>query len=71
MNDMPTTYQAFLLRLRRADNAGRPVWRISLERPGQAGLLHFDSLSALCTYLRTQIQLAGEKGDDQDETELI
>ena len=70
MNDAPTSYQAFLLRLRRADNAGRPVWRISLERPGHAGLLQFESLSALCAYLSTQMQLAGEKGDDQDETEL-
>lgn len=69
MNDTPITYQAYLLRLRRADNAGCPVWRISLERPGQAGQLQFESLSALCAYLATQMQLAEEKGGGQDETE--
>ena len=62
MTDSPLTYQAFLVRLRWADNAGCPVWRISVERPGQPGQMQFESLSALCTYLKAQMQIAEEKG---------
>ena len=67
MTDSPPTYHAFLLRLRWADNAGRPVWRISLERPGQSGQMQFESLSALCTYLAAQMQTTEEKGGASEE----
>lgn len=61
------SYQSFLLRLRQADNAGCPVWRISLERPGQQGQVQFESLSALCAYLASQMQLLeGKEGGDAE-----
>jgi hypothetical protein len=45
-------YQAFLLRLRRLDNDGQPVWRISLESPGSASEhWAFANLEALVTFL--------------------
>lgn len=53
-------YYAYLLRLRWVDNAGRSVWRISLEVPGSQDLLRFDSLAALCAYLADQLGLDEE-----------
>jgi hypothetical protein len=50
----PPTYRSYLLRLWRADNAGHPVWRASLEEPGSQTQLHFESLAALCAYLAEQ-----------------
>jgi hypothetical protein len=48
----PTDYQAYLLRLRRLDNDGQPVWRISLESPGSGGEhWAFANLEALVTFL--------------------
>lgn len=34
MNEKPRTYRSYLLRLRLVDNAGQPVWRVSLQEPG-------------------------------------
>ena len=69
MNDVQTTYQAFLLRLRWANNAGHPIWRISIERPGQPGEIQLEGLSDLCAYLTAQMQIDGEKGGDATENE--
>jgi hypothetical protein len=44
-------YHAFLLRLRRCANGEKPVWRFSLERPGQPGLLLFSSVDELVRFL--------------------
>ena len=58
-----STYQAYLLRLRRVDNAGQPVWRISLEVPGSQTQRYFDDLTALCHYLATQMNPVEEGGE--------
>ncbi len=68
MNEARPTYQSYLLRLRRADNAGRPVWRVSLEAPGSETQIYFDNLEALCTYLAAQMQSLEEKGGSMDTT---
>lgn len=49
------TYRSYLLRLWRADNAGQPVCRASLEEPGGHPQLNFESLTALCAYLAAQM----------------
>jgi hypothetical protein len=55
------TYRSYLLRLWRADNAGQPVCRASLEEPGGHPQLNFESLAALCAYLAAQM------GDEEAE----
>jgi hypothetical protein len=44
-------YQSYLLRLRRMDNAGQPVWRFSLESPGGAPQ-PFATLDDVMAFLR-------------------
>lgn len=34
MDEEPAAYRAYLLRIWRADNDGRPVWRFSLQPTG-------------------------------------
>ena len=66
MNKVQTNYLSYLLRLRRVDNAGRSVWRASLEAPGSERQIYFDNLEALCTYLVRQIQSLDEKGEKNE-----
>jgi hypothetical protein len=54
-----TDYQSYLLRLRRVDNAGQPVWRFSLESPGSHERRVFGSLEELFAFLETQIMDVG------------
>lgn len=65
-------YLSYLLRMRRADNMGRPIWRISLEVPGSETQTYFDNLEAVCTYLAAQMrpleQATEEKGGSMGET---
>jgi hypothetical protein len=61
-------YYAYLLRLRWVENAGRPVWRISLEAPGSQDPVRFDSLAAMCAYLAEQ--LGPDQAADQGEQGL-
>ena len=69
MNKTQSNYLSYLLRLRRADNKGRPIWRISLEVPGSETQTYFDNLEALCAYLAGQVQLGDEKGGAMDEAQ--
>jgi hypothetical protein len=48
---MSTFYQSFLLRLRRVNNAGRPVWRFSLESAGSPENHQFQNLDELYAFL--------------------
>jgi hypothetical protein len=57
---MSAFYQSFLLRLRRVNNAGRPVWRFSVESPASPENLHFQNLDELCAFLLDCIQEAEE-----------
>ena len=50
-------YQAYLLRLRRVDNAGQPVWRFSLEQPGRGERRQFDRLAEVFEFLQQQMQI--------------
>jgi hypothetical protein len=68
MNKTQSSYLSYLLRLRRVDNAGRPVWRASLETPGSATQIYFDNLETLWAYLAKQMQTLDEKGGIQDKT---
>ena len=68
MNKRQASYLSYLLRLRRVDNAGRPVWRASLEAAGSEAQIYFDNLEALCAYLVRQMQSPDEKGGVGDET---
>ncbi len=34
MNEKPSVYHSYLLRVWRADNEGRPVWRFTLQPTG-------------------------------------
>ena len=46
-------YTCYLLRLRRMDNAGQPVWRFTLESPGGGSPQVFSSLDELLAFLQT------------------
>ena len=67
MDKSSPTYRSYLLRLWWADNAGQPVWRVSLETPGSHTQLHFESLTALCAYLAQQLSLAERKEAPTEE----
>ena len=64
-------YLAYLLRLWRVSGGKEaqsgdqePVWRATLESAQTRERLGFDSLDALCRYLREQIGGAGERSAD-------
>jgi hypothetical protein len=69
MDKAQPTYRSYLLRLWRTDNAGQPVCRASLELPGSHRQIYFDSLSALCGYLATQVGLTNFKKPAGDHPE--
>lgn len=54
----PRSYLSFLLRLRRVDNGGQPLWRLSLESPGGAAARHFATADDLLDFLRAEMRLA-------------
>lgn len=64
------TYRSYLLRLWRANNAGQPACRVSLEEPGDHPQRHFESLAVLCAYLTAQMGCpeAGEGGLGEEES---
>jgi hypothetical protein len=57
MKPNDVNYQVYLLRLRRANNAGQPVWRFSLERPGHGERRNFDQLAEVFGFLQQQMQI--------------
>jgi hypothetical protein len=63
------TYRSYLLRLWRADHAGQPVCRASLEAPGNQTQIYFESLAALCAYLATQVGASGAEARTGDQKE--
>ncbi|HRW03677.1 MAG TPA: hypothetical protein P5121_01200 [Caldilineaceae bacterium] len=48
---LPQEYFAYLLRLRRVDNAGDAAWVITLQEPGTDREIRFADLIALITFL--------------------
>lgn len=65
MNEAPRTYRSYLLRLRLVDNAGQPVWRVSLQEPGSEREVYFNSLAELCVYLAEEIGVDGSKEKEE------
>jgi hypothetical protein len=45
-------YHSYLLRLWQAGPADNPTWRASIENPHTHQLTGFDSLEALCDYIK-------------------
>ena len=47
----PDNYVSYLLRLRRSDRDGQPIWRASLESTRDGQRLEFGSVEALIAFL--------------------
>ncbi len=60
-------YLSYLLRLWLPDNAGRPIWRGSLEDPNTGNRLGFADLSSLFEYLQRQTEDPSSASCDQEE----
>jgi hypothetical protein len=58
-------YLSYLLRLWLPDNAGRPIWRGSLEDPNTGHRLAFADLSSLFEYLQKETE--GQSREPADE----
>ena len=56
-------YLSFILRLWRAGNDGKPVWRASLKDPLTRECLGFASLKEMFAYLEAQIEEADQSGE--------
>lgn len=52
MDEDATPYRAYLLRIWRADNDGRPVWRFSLQPAGGGAPTVFHDPDELLTFLK-------------------
>ena len=61
VSEEETDYAAYLLRLRRSDQAGHPTWRASLESTRDARRLDFANLDALIVFLRGRFGQVEEK----------
>ena len=51
MSKQTPIYYSYLLRLRLVDNAGQPIWRITLQAPGIEEERAFANIAALYAYL--------------------
>lgn len=61
-------YLSFLLRLWRVSVAGKPAWRVSLQRPGEAEKQAFEDLDEMVAFLRAEA--AESDGAKAAETEV-
>ena len=57
---MGCEYLSYLLRLWRVSAGGLPVWRVSLQQPGQSEQLVFAGLDEAVAFLRTE---TGERAE--------
>ncbi len=69
MTDTRYDYASFLLRLWRAQDYGRPIWRASLESTQTGQRQNFTELEGLITFLKSQfescrLESEGENFDD-------
>jgi hypothetical protein len=60
-------YLSYLVRLWRVSVAGAPVWRVSLQRPGEAQQQLFASLGELLAFLWAETGTRGEGQTRQAE----
>jgi hypothetical protein len=58
-------YASYLLRLRRSDQDGRPIWRASLESTRNGQRMDFDSVESLIAFLSARFGLAQPKSADE------
>lgn len=72
MSQKKSDYLSYLIRLRRVDNDGHPLWRITLEIPGGArDTASFGNLEAVVDFLRTEMGTAAGNVDTSEETHDI
>ena len=67
-------YHSFLLRLWRAGDDGKPVWRASLESPHTGESLGFADLRELFAYLEAEIEesdLAREENPGESQSPAL
>lgn len=62
-------YQSYLLRLWRAGQAGKPVWRASLKSTHTGKNVGFANLRSLVAFLEEQIAIAEQRIADGESTE--
>jgi hypothetical protein len=70
MPQKKTDYLSYLIRLRRVDNGGHPLWRITLEAPGGAErhTANFGNLEALVDFLRMEMEPASDAVEKRKES---
>jgi hypothetical protein len=61
-------YQSYLLRLWRAGEVGKPVWRASLQSTHTGKQVGFASLASLFAFLEEQIAIAETRISDGEPT---
>jgi len=62
----PDNYVSYLLRLRRSDRDGLPIWRASLESTLDGQRLEFGSVEALIAFLGTHFG-STQRGDTDEQ----
>jgi hypothetical protein len=62
-------YQSYLLRVWRAGEAGKPVWRASLRSTHTGKQVGFANLDGLLVFLEEQIAVAEKRISDGESTE--
>jgi hypothetical protein len=62
-------YLSYLLRLWRARERGRPVWRASLQSPHTGERVSFRTLDELCAFLRRQSGRALDPQNRESDSE--
>ena len=58
-------YASYLLRLRRSDQDGRPIWRASLESTRDGQRTNFDSVESLIAFLTDRFGFTRHRTADQ------
>ncbi len=66
MPKTPDDYASFLLRLWRAQEQGRSIWRASLESAMTGQRQSFNNLDELITFLKSQFESHRPAGKDKN-----
>jgi hypothetical protein len=64
MADETVDYRSYLLRLWRAEEGGKDVWRASLQDSQSGERISFATLEALFTFLQEQLESGPDTGCD-------
>jgi hypothetical protein len=71
VTDDPSGYLAFLLRLWQPVQAGRPIWRASVDNPHTAERHYFADLDALFAFLEEQTTHLKHSRQDEGPPHLL